>query len=340
MGFRGDSCCDDRAGVCGTRRATRSYSRHGFHRPGVNPTARLWESLQNITERPDLPRGYMLFDRLYPTQKPEGMHIPLREEGYDLVFDYKDKERGLQAVLPSGAVVIDGGLYSPGINAFPGLVDPHSEYEAGKIDREKYMARLAGRKKFALATKGTKNSAGGRRFRCPVKAPGAALSCALVARGDEQPTAKDRWVLRVQDVADFSAAPPAICRQASVTIKNSVEDGARWLQQGPAYGTPEWQDVYGQRNMIESRNDKLKNARGVGIGDSTMRLMRGWAGQLLATAISCAAVNVLLIDSDSAWFDEDSTDNDPTPRGRNEHDRKRSERSIAGTFPNAPPVAA
>lgn len=312
----------------------------GFHRPGVNPTARLWESLQNITERPDLPRGYMLFDRLYPTQKPEGMHIPLREEGYDLVFDYKDKERGLQAVLPSGAVVIDGGLYSPGINAFPGLVDPHSEYEAGKIDREKYMARLAGRKKFALATKGTKNSAGGRRFRCPVKAPGAALSCALVARGDEQPTAKDRWVLRVQDVADFSAAPPAICRQASVTIKNSVEDGARWLQQGPAYGTPEWQDVYGQRNMIESRNDKLKNARGVGIGDSTMRLMRGWAGQLLATAISCAAVNVLLIDSDSAWFDEDSTDNDPTPRGRNEHDRKRSERSIAGTFPNAPPVAA
>ncbi|WKK56168.1 hypothetical protein [Corynebacterium sp. P4-C1] len=68
--------------------------------------------------------------------------------------------------------------------------------------------------------------------------------------------------------------------------------------------------------------------------------MRGWAGQLIATAISCVAVNILLLASDSAWFDEDSTDNDPTPRGRNEPDRKRSDRALAGTFPNAPPVAA
>ncbi|MDL0403215.1 hypothetical protein QQO25_09615 [Corynebacterium lehmanniae] len=313
----------------------------GFHRPGVNPTERLWEALQNVTERPELPRGYMLFDRLYPAQKAEGMHIPLREQGYDLVFDSKDKERGLQTVLPSGAVVIDGGLYSPGIQSFPGLINPHVEYESGKIDYETYMGRLEGRKKFALATKGTTNENGGRRFRCPVKAPGAALACALVARGDEKPTAKQRLELTVKDVSGFSAAPPAICRQASVTIKNSVEDGARWLQQGPAYGTREWQSMYGQRNMIESRNDKLKNARGIGIGDSTMRLMRGWAGQLIATAISCVAVNVLLLASDSAWFDEDSTDNDPTPRGRRDDlDRKRSERSIAGTFPNAPPVAA
>ncbi|OAA16974.1 hypothetical protein CAFEA_05230 [Corynebacterium afermentans subsp. afermentans] len=70
-----------------------------------------------------------------------------------------------------------------------------------------------------------------------------------------------------------------------MTIKNSIEDGARWLQQGPAYGTPEWQEVYGQRNMIKSRNDKLKNSRGIGIGDSTVRLTRGWVGQLLATVM-------------------------------------------------------
>ena len=161
------------------------------------------------------------------------------------MYKRQDKERGYQTTLPSGAVVIDGGLYSPGIQSFPGLIDPHSQYEAGQIDYETYMVRLEGRKRFALATKGTKNSAGDRRFRCPVKAPGASLSCALVARGDEQNTAKQRLELTVKDVSGFSAAPPAICRQASATIKNSVEDGARWLQQGPAYGTPEWQEVYG-----------------------------------------------------------------------------------------------
>lgn len=154
-------------------------------------------------------------------------------------------------------------------------------------------------------------------------------------------TAKQRLELTVKDVSGFSAAPPAICRQASVTIKKSVENGARWLQQGPAYGTPEWQDGYGQCDMIESRNNKLKNSLGIGIGDYTVRLMRGWAGQLLATAISCVAVNILLLAPDSAWFDEDGTDNDTAPRDRRDDlDRKRSERALAGTFPNAPPVAA
>lgn len=67
----------------------------------------------------------------------------------------------------------------------------------------------------------------------------SSIGSALVPQGDEKPTAKQRLELTVKDVSGFSAAPPAICRQASVTIKNSVEDGARWLQQGPAYGTAE-----------------------------------------------------------------------------------------------------
>ena len=68
----------------------------------------------------------------------------------------------------------------------PGLIDPHSAYETGEIDYEMYMSRLEERRRFALATKGAKDSAGGRRFRCPVKAPGSSLSCALVSRGGRE----------------------------------------------------------------------------------------------------------------------------------------------------------
>lgn len=36
--------------------------------------------------------------------------------------------------MPTGVVVIDGGRYSPGFQAFPGVIAPHSVYDAGEID--------------------------------------------------------------------------------------------------------------------------------------------------------------------------------------------------------------
>ncbi len=308
----------------------------GFDRPAVNPSARLWESIQNLTERPEIPRGYMIFDRLYPEQKPENLHIPLREEGYGLVFDYKDKKVGFQRELANGAVLIDGRYYSPGIKAFPDLVNPHEEYKATK-NREVYLHRLEFRKRFELPHKGTTN-AGVERRMCPVRANGTSLACPLVPRSKEGSTAKVQIPLSVKEVPSKERAPK-VCRQASITINNTAADGAKFRQDGPAYKTPEWEEVYGQRNTIESRNDKLKNARGVGLGDQTNRLMRGWAGQLLASAVSCVAVNVLLLASDSEWFDHEP-DEPKRHTTRYTQDRAYSANTLAGTFPNAPPVAA
>ena len=203
----------------------------------------------------------------------------MREEGYDLVFDYNDEERGLQTVLPSGAVVTSDGLYSLGTRSSLGLINPHSEYEAGQTDHKTYMRRLEERKRFARATEGITNSAGDCRFRCPVKAPGSARGCPLMARGDEKPTAKQRLELTVTDMSGFSAAPPAICRLASMTVKNSVEDGTRGsgkdLPTPPRSGRTCTVSAAGLSYVTTS----LKNSRGIGIGDSTVRLMRGWAGQ-------------------------------------------------------------
>lgn len=128
-------------------------------------------------------------------------------------------------------------------------------------------------------------------------------------------------------------------RRVASSFNNTAADGAKFRQDRPAYKTPEWEEVSGQRNTIESRNDKLKNARGVGIGDQTNPLMRGWAGQFLASAVSCVAVNVLLLTSHSEWLDHEP-DEPKRHATRYTQDRAYSANTLADTFPNEPPVAA
>lgn len=190
----------------------------------------------------------------------------------------------------------------PGIKAFSDLVNPHAEYKETK-NREVYLHPLEVRKRFELPHKGITNVGVERRM-CLVRANGTSLACPLVLRSKESSTSKVQIPLAVKEVPSKEQAPK-VCRQTSVTINNTAADGAKLSQDGPAYKNPEWEEVYGQRNSIESRDDKLTNARGVGIGDQTNRLMRGWAGQLLASAVSCVAVNVLLLASDCEWFEHE-----------------------------------
>ena len=62
--------------------------------------------------------------------------------------------------------------------------------------------------------------------------------------------------------------------KASVSIPN--KEGMRYRQTGPAFKAPEWKKVYGPwRNVIETRNDYVKNNRGgAAIGDHTRRPVR------------------------------------------------------------------
>lgn len=97
-----------------------------------------------------------------------------------------------------------------------------------------------------------------------------------------------------------------------MTIKNSVEDGAKFLQHGPAFMSAGWRKEYGRRNTIESRNSLLKNGNYQGVGDPTTRLMRGWAAQVFAIAMACVGVNIKMLDTFS-WKKDKKTSQTPTP---------------------------
>ena len=130
----------------------------------------------------------------------------------------------------------------------------------------------------------------------------------------------------------------SVCSQTSITVQNSPEDGAKYLNQGAPYGTKEWQEQYHRRNTIESRNDRVKSSRHQGHGDPTMRLMRGWAAQAISAVMSAVAANIGLLSAESRWRFPKKPPTPPTPpnggkkQGRDEHTKQAS--------PNAPPLAA
>ena len=118
-----------------------------------------------------------------------------------------------------------------------------------------------------------------------------------------------------------------------------VEVGAKRAQtQGLAWKSKEWREVYQPpRATIESRNDLLKSGRGAGLGDSTYRLMRGWAAQIFHVALGVVSVNVKLI---SQWLNKGNADTwtDPTPPPDPTNLEDLSLRELADV--NAPPLAA
>lgn len=109
----------------------------------------------------------------------------------------------------------------------------------------------------------------------------------------------------------------AVCSQASITVQNTPEDGAKYLNQGAPYGTKEGQEQYHRRNTIESRNDRVKSSRHQGHGDPTMRLMRGWAAQAISAVMSVVAANIGLLSAESRWrFPKKPTPPTTPPDGR------------------------
>jgi len=54
------------------------------------------------------------------------------------------------------------------------------------------------------------------------------------------------------------------CCTNSTSVSIPHSEGMKYRQTGPTYQTPAWKKTYGTyRNVIETRNDLLKNGRGL-----------------------------------------------------------------------------
>ncbi|MEM0811621.1 MULTISPECIES: hypothetical protein [Corynebacterium] len=305
-----------------------------FDRPSHSPAIRGLQAMRHLTDDPSTPKGVVVGDRAYfAVAKTKDFHEPLRKKGYTLVGDYKSNQLGQRGSFETMSLV-EGHWYCP---AMPkSLIEATEQFRAGLIDEDTYKARINERRAYAMRRKGVDDTGESQMFICPGRGRGKTLVCPLVQKAERQDArAKGLPIIPTPSLeAPRSQMGKCCTNKSSVTIPHT--EGIRYRQTGPAYKTPEWQKIYGTwRNVIETRNDYVKNNRGgAAIGDHTRRPVRGFAAAFFYTALGVVAANASMIRRFLGRVERD--EKTPPPKVREPHPPRDPE--LASAHPNAPPA--
>ncbi len=258
-----------------------------LHKPGRSPGTQAARALASVRDRGH-PARLLAGDRAYSSAKPEDFQLRARALGYQLVFDYKSDQLGIQGEY-AGMLQIEGAWYCPAIPKV--LIDATIDYRNKTIDEPTYRARLEERWKYLALTKSGPDPEYHVRLRCPASNP------APVARCDLKPASivpKTQGRLRIPVTAAIADHPPMICSQQSITVP--PEAGAKFAQP-LLYGSEEWQAAYSTlRSTNEGMNGFLKDGAREALGDPQRRRIRGVAAQSVFVALLLCAANLRKID--------------------------------------------
>lgn len=176
--------------------------------------------LQSIADRGHTP-GTVVADRLYfASLKPETLHIPVKEMGWDVITDYNSTGLGVK-VGKAGAKQVEGRHYCAGTPK--DLLNASVDAEAHKIDEETYQRRLEERTAFELRPKERPDSRGHVPMMCPAVGPNATLECPLRELHRNAPN-KIRTAVLDGNVPE---APDLICTQSSVDLDPKTASAKR-----------------------------------------------------------------------------------------------------------------
>jgi hypothetical protein len=293
-----------------------------LHKPSRQPGRQAVRALSSIRDRGH-PARLLAGDRAYSSAKPEDFQLPARALGYELVFDYKVDQLGIQGSY-AGMLQIEGAWYCPAIPKV--LVEATIDHRSSTIDDATYQARLEERWKYLVLPKEGPDAEGHVRLRCPASNP------APVARCDLKPTSvrpSTQGRVRIRVTAAASAHPPIICSQQSVTVP--PEAGAKFAQP-LLYGSDEWQAAYATlRSTNEGMNGFLKDGAREALGDPQRRRIRGVAAQSVFVALLLCAANLRKIDS---FLFQAAAEAAGMARRR---PRRRRTRALDEWFPEVPP---
>ena len=140
------------------------------------------------------PARFVAGDKAYSNQKPEHFQLPARALGYELVFDYKSDQLGVQAEY-RGMLQIEGEWYCPGILEV--LKNATIDHMVKKtINDTAHEARLRERWNYRIVTKAGPDAEGHVRRRCPATDPSPAVRCELKPKSDRLSTQGKTRVFR------------------------------------------------------------------------------------------------------------------------------------------------
>jgi hypothetical protein len=236
-----------------------------LERPGHRPGGAAVDVLRQAVDS-GWPTGLLAADRAYNNSDPDTFQLRARALGFDLLFDYRDDQLGIQAEH-AGAIQIEGRWHCPDMPA--ALIDATRDVRDHSIDGETWQQRLTARHAYELRPKANPDREGHQRMLCPATGDAPTVRCPL-KKPSMRFTAKPTVTPATSPVT-----PPAICRQQSVTIP--PEAGAKHGQAIP-YATPKWSNAYHTlRNGVEGTNGYLKDPTNTNLESSGTRRVRGIA---------------------------------------------------------------
>lgn len=223
-------------------------------------------------------RGLMAADRAFNGSDPVNLQLPLRRDYWEMAFDYKKSEFGLQGTVPGrDIIVVDGALYvdrmpdrlKDGVNWYKNdTPDPVTGELLTWNDVENIIEE---RRAYQMKRHGSIKSEG--------------------KNGAQRFTYPDPSNYRAFDPATGKPIPAHKNRLRGSVLIHPHESFVKHLQRYP-WGTPEWATAYGQRNQVESSNSDVKRSRFVDIEDPQKRSGRGMAFHGLASALMVLAHNI------------------------------------------------
>ena len=241
--------------------------------PGASEGARVVEQMISHHEREDELAGVadrvradITVDREYSVSRD--WQWRMHKVGLTPHFLLPKDQLGHTTTLKSGAIIVDGIAYSPGMpESLRKSMDP--VMFASRDDRAAVAAFNLQRAPFRIrAYGGARQDDGSLKFYCPASnLAKASISC------DNKPLSKVGKANRIQignALPVIVLTPkPAICDQSSVTV--SFKESAYWQPYIP--GTPEHQWSVNRRNLIESAFSRLKDGATQSVRRGSFRVM-------------------------------------------------------------------
>jgi hypothetical protein len=251
-------------------------------RPGTEPARQAVKVLESVAERGH-PSKWLVVDNLFPNQKPEKFQLPIRELGYEPVFEYTSGQQGIAAEY-HGAIQVEGRWYCPQMP--PALISASLDRANGTISDQLYRERITMRIAYEFRPNGKTGTDGSQRMLCPAAGTSPTVKCSLKPESIKSPRPMPVVISSGRQSRDI----PKVCRQA--TIKMHAGVGAKFKQE-IRFGSDEWTKLYRtSRSVNEGMNGVAKRPNPIDISDPNIRRVRGVAAQTILHAVQLTVINL------------------------------------------------
>lgn len=231
--------------------------------------------------------GRLTVDRGYSAGlKVQDFHRPVRQLGFDPVYDYTRTQLGIQKGGQHGSIFVDGEHLCP---ATPqGIIDASKRAEAKEVSEPRFRDLMDEKAKYALKNNGRPDADGTVKKRCPAYGPQATVSCPLREPHPDLPDDPDRPRISGKRLP---IGPPKICCQSSVVFKETDETVK--LSQTYRYGSRKWAAIYEHdRNTSEGIHGYMKDAAHEDLASAKRRRAFGLAAQQVLVTMLVVSANM------------------------------------------------